>query len=390
MNPVDCRACGAETGPVIDFGPMPLAGDFRTPGERNELYPLAVDACGSCGLLQVRETVDPHVLFGPDYRYASSTVPSLVRHFQDYAAEDFGHGKGRLVLDVGCNDGILLEPLSKLGWRAAGVDASDNVAEMAREKGFDVHTGFFDSYCASLLTSEYGQFDVVTCSNVFAHNPDLRGFVDALDEVLKPGGEFWVEVQDAEAIYSNLYWDQFYHEHCFYWTPAALTRFLKSRGYGLVALKRTPMHGGAIRAMFSNDSMLLGMPRPPGFSVSRDDWLGFRGRALRSREAIIESVDVLAIGYAYGAAGRAVTLINWTGIADCLDFVVDGSPLRHGRAIPNTGIPIISEHEFFSKPRDSWCFVTAHDKIGDIRLKVETNLPGPHRFVVPLPEVRIT
>jgi len=148
------------------------------------------------------------------------------------------------------------------------------------------------------------------------------------------------------------------------------------------------MHGGAIRAVFSrtNSTSL-----PDERELTAADWAGFGARCRRSRDVIRSVFEALPLDHAYGAAGRAVTLINWTGIASRLSFAVDGSPLRYGRAIPNTGVPVISEAEFLKRREGSdWCFVAAHNYLADIRKKVDAAFPGrPLRYVTPLPHVAI-
>lgn len=372
------------------MGAMPLAGDFRASGERNELYPLAVDFCGRCGLPQVRETVDLSLLFNPTYSFASSTVPGLVRHFAAYA-ESVALPPGsrrRKLLEIGCNDGVFLERLRELGYDVVGVDASDNVAALARGKGLDVHTGFFDEGLAESLLAGYGPFDVITCSNVFAHIPDVNGFLSGVTRILATGGGFWVEVHSAHRLLEGLQWDCFYHEHCFYWTIHSLQRALQRHGLGLRAYETTPMHGGALRAVFSRQGPLV---PPVEREPTIDDWRRFGAACRRSRALVRTAISELPISYAYGAAGRAVTLINWTGIADRLRFVVDASPLRYGKVIPNTSVPVIPETEFLARPSGGdWCFVTAHNYLDDIRRKVEAALPERFiKFVTPLPHVSI-
>lgn len=388
-----CRACGGGAlYEVLDLGNMPLAGDFRAAGESNRLYPLAIDGCESCGVLQIRETVDQAILFNPKYCYSSSTVRGLVRHFENYAREVAlapGTIKPKHLLDIGCNDGIFLEPLSRVGYEVVGIDASENVALMARNKGFDVHVGFFNLETARRLNRQYGYFDIITCSNVFAHNFLLDEFIQAVDFLLDPkDGQFWVEVHSAYRLYEGLQWDCFYHEHCFYWTIQALQACLKKYGYNVKHYQTTNMHGGAIRAVFAKSNNSLEVMDK---QLTPYDWRRFAKQCLRSRKLIQETLEKLPICYAYGAAGRAVTLINWAGIEKKIDFVVDGSPLRFNKLIPNTNIPIISEDIFFKRPElNDWCFITAHNYFDEIRAKVQDGFPNKEiKFVTPLPYVAI-
>ena len=140
-----CRGCGAsELELMVDFGELPLAGGFL--GEEDvageQRYPLAVHVCGACALVQIVEPVDPDVLF-QDYSFSASTIAGLVRHFEGYADWLVGRFQPELVVEFGCNDGVLLEPLRRLGVRSVGVDVSENITELARERGHDVITGAF-------------------------------------------------------------------------------------------------------------------------------------------------------------------------------------------------------------------------------------------------------
>lgn len=388
-----CRACDSpDLFEILDMGQMPLAGDFQPLGQENKLYPLAIDGCARCGVLQVRETVNPDILFHPEYSYASSAVPGLVHHFQEYAREVEGLARDgqrkKVLLEIGCNDGVFLAPLREAGFRTVGIDASSNVVTMARAKGLDVHLGMFGRGTAYDLTRAYGQFDVVSCSNVMAHNPQIAEFLEAVDVCLKPRGEFWVEVHSAEHLHGGLQWDCFYHEHCFYWTLQSLSRVLAENGFGLARYKYTSMHGGAIRAVFCR---CAAKSPPPESELRVEDWVLFGRRCQRSREVIRACLSDLPIKYAFGAAGRAVTLINWSGVGERLEFVVDGSPLRAGKAIPNTRVPVISETEYFQKSDlNRWCFVTAHNYLAEIRRKVDGCWPNRGtRYVTPLPYVQI-
>jgi hypothetical protein len=146
------------------------------------------------------------------------------------------------------------------------------------------------------------------------------------------------------------------------------------------------MHGGGIRARFG----YKGNPSFSALSLSVEDWKEFARRAFRSRDVLRDSVAKLGLRYAYGAAGRAVTLINWAGLDEFLDYAVDGSPLRVGKAIPNTTMPIVSEAAFRkgNLQDHNWCFVTAHNYIESIKSKVRSWSPNM-RFVTPLPNVVI-
>src|SRR5688572_26127077 len=83
-----CRMCGSKKlTKVWNFGKTPMANAYILPKDvrKKELFaPLVVYKCQDCHLVQLRHVVDPKVLFG-NYLYVSSTSPSFVRHFEEYA-----------------------------------------------------------------------------------------------------------------------------------------------------------------------------------------------------------------------------------------------------------------------------------------------------------------
>ncbi len=397
ISKLACKACGeTDIFEILDLGNLPLAGDFRPLGEPNQLYPLAIDGCNACGLVQVREVVSPEILFGPDYSYASSSIQALVDHFEGYAKsvrQVSNIDQPCRLLEIGCNDGIFLAPLERYGYDVIGIDASDNVAELARSKGLRVYTGFFDDPLAKMLVDEYGFFDVVTCSNVFAHVPEIGSFLARIDSVLHPGhGEVWIEVQSTKSLYNNLQWDFFYHEHCFYWTIHSLERFLNSYGFKLLRFSETSMHGGGIRAMFTKSSEARSDLIISEVEATPTDWKQFAEACQHSRVVLYDVMSTLPIRVAFGAAGRATTLINWAGIGSFLDYAIDGNPLRIGKAIPGVNVPIISEADFLAQDSPPhWCLISAYSYFSEIRAKIKCAFPlDDTRLVVPLPNVTIT
>ena len=249
-TPFACRACGApDLELMIDFGELPLAGGFLDGAEeaaKEQRYPLVVHVCRNCALVQIVEPVDPDVLF-QDYSFSASTIPGLVRHFEDYAQWLVDRHRPEFVVEFGCNDGVLLSPLERLGVRAVGVDISANITELARERGHTAITGAFTPAVAEEIREEHGPADVVTGSNVFAHNADPETILEAARDVLKPGGVLALEFMYAGDLYEQVQWDTLYHEHLTFYALGTISRLLERNGFRAVHAERIPMHGGSLR-----------------------------------------------------------------------------------------------------------------------------------------------
>lgn len=400
-----CRVChGQRLLSFLDYGMVPLAGDFIWPDQVGEekVYPLDLVACQDCTLVQILNVVDAHTVFD-DYRYLSSVTKTLTQHFRDYARvlhERVLGSKTGLVVEFGCNDGVLLSPLKKLGIKAIGVDAAENVVHLAREKGLDVWHGFFGADIAQQLKNQHGPADVITASNVFAHIDDLDGVLRGVDQLLADDGTVIVEVHYLGNLLEQLQFDTVYHEHLCYYSVHAIQHLFGRFGFTITDVARLPMHGGAIR-VFARRSL----PAPPQSpNVERllklESLMGMKSETLYQqfgekvlvcRDAISDFVNERKQSgrtiAGYGAAGRATTLLNFCGLGqDTLDYIVDESPSRVGRCVPGIGVPIVSRSHFAAHPTDD-CLLTAWNYRQEIVNKEKQYLANGGTFLTPLPRI---
>jgi len=320
-------------------------------------------------------------VFHADYRYSSSTVAGLVRHFDEYSGWLSGHvAPGSRILEFGCNDGVLLERLKRRGFDCFGVDASDNIASLARAKGLEVETGFFEPELVR-RRSLAGRFDLVTCSNVFAHIHDVRETLSAVRQVLVKDGLFCIEVHDGDLLVREHQFDTVYHEHLSYFTADSLRRLLESNGFETVTVERTAMHGGGLRylARRSESTAPQAVGNAPVLSDIPED---FMTRAIqRCRQELLRLHGEFGPLAGYGAAGRSQMFINFTNSTGLFHCVYDDSPLRQGRFIAGSDIPI----KPYGGERGRCAVVLAWNYAGDISQKIKGRFD---RVVTLLPETR--
>lgn len=392
----NCRACNSvNLHSILNLGPLPLAGGFlasRDAFVKEQLYPLEIHCCGSCGLVQVLNPVDAEILF-QDYSFSSSTIKPLVDHFTAYAQWLSERLKPKIVVEFGCNDGVLLAPLEKAGIKAIGVDVSKNITDLARSRDLDVITGYFDSDVARSIRERVGPVDVITGSNAFAHNEHPESILEAANLALSEEGNLCLEFMYAGDLLEQLQWDTLYHEHLTFYTLSALQILLKRHGFHVVDAERLPMHGGSLRVCASRK------PKPAGAGVEQilqyeqqeklgevGTWQRFACESLR-RIGIVKDVFESLQGHhriwAYGAAGKATMWVNVCHM-DYLGGVVDTSSLRAGKFMPGTHTPIVFPEAFKAASPD-YVFITAWNYADPIRSK-ESWFKGT--WSVPLPELR--
>lgn len=393
-----CRGCGRPAVRVFfDLGLLPLAGAFLSSRDeipRERRYPLVISVCDQCGLVQIVDPVDPGILFH-DYAFATGTVPGLVAHFQSYAEWLTRRFRPSTVLEFGANDGTLLEALAKRGIRALGIDLAPNIAQMARAQGRDVIVGAFGPEMVDELRSHIGAPDVITGSNVFAHNAHPERILAAADSLLADDGVLCLEVMYAGDLLERLQWDTLYHEHLTFYSLRTLATLLGRHGFEVVRAERVPMHGGSLRIAAarvgrrSADDSVAQLERwenEVGLNLS-SMWDSFARESRRRIDvfgATMARLAKTASIWAYGAAGKATMWINVCHM-DYLEAVVDASPLRAGKLMPGSHTPIVSPQRFRMAYPD-YVFASAWNYLPAIRAN-EPQYDG--YWIVPLPEMRV-
>ena len=93
------------------------------------------------------------------------------------------YGTGRDILECGCGTGLILERLAEFGRRAAGVDLSPGMLELARSRGLEVKEA-----SVTALPFDDATFDVTCSFKVLAHVPEIELALKEMVRVTRPGG----------------------------------------------------------------------------------------------------------------------------------------------------------------------------------------------------------
>jgi len=401
-----CRSCGyPELTQVLDLGLSPIADRLVSADRLEEpepRFPLEVVFCPKCSLLQIRETVDPEILFCEDYPYYSSFSDELVSHSRANVLElieSRALGSQSLVIEVASNDGYLLRHYRERGVPVLGIDPADGPARAAEAVGVPTLGTFFTQALAGHLAAEGRRADVIHANNVLAHVADTNGFVAGLAELVQGDGVVVIEVPYVKDLIDHVEFDTIYHQHLCYFSVTALDSLFRRHGLYLNGVRRLPIHGGSLRLYVEpreriGDSVseLLRLERESG--VDRlDYYLGFARRVERVRMELLALLRGLKGEgrriAAYGAAAKACTLLNTVGIGrDLVDYVVDRNVHKHGRYMPGQRQPIFGVERLLEDQPD-YCLLLAWNFATEIAAQQSEYQRRGGRFIVPIPETRI-
>lgn len=353
-----CRGCGeTQLASILDLGAQPIAnelsGDSSVP---DPTFPLHLRVCETCGLGQLGEFVPPERLFAEDYPYFSSVSQSWLAHaaaYADQVIESQGLGSDDLVVEVASNDGYLLEQFARRGIRVLGVEPAAAVAHAARSKGVRTVEAFFGVSVAERIVGEHGQPGLVAANNVMAHVPDLRDFIGGLSLLCGDDTVITVENPSFVELLTSRLFDTVYHEHFSYLSAHSVARAVGSFGLELFRVERLPTHGGSNRYWLGRSGR-NGVEPSVGATMAAElgaglldprAWTSFRSESLGAVAGFRTWLDAARASgrrvAGYGAAAKGNTLLNAAGArADDLVMVVDGSPLKQGKLLPGSKIPI--------------------------------------------------
>ena len=247
-----CRTCDAAIEPFMSFGKMPIANGFLDPEDFTSVYffELKPGFCEHCFTFQILEQPDPEKMFHHNYAFFSRTSKRMVSHFKSYAdwvKEEFLSTPDPFVVEIGSNDGSMMENFSKEGIRHLGVEPSANVAEEARKYGVNTLCSFFNLATAEKIVSEHGPADALIAANVMCHIPDLHGVVRGADHLLKPEGVLIFEEPYLGDMIENTAYDQIYDEHVYMFSARSVKNIFGRYGFELIDAKPQSTHGGSMR-----------------------------------------------------------------------------------------------------------------------------------------------
>jgi len=356
-----CRLCDAPLQHLmVDLGPSPLCESYVAPEDyyRPEpFWPIRAFVCDRCFLVQVPELVSGEAIYS-DYAYFSSFSDSWLAHTRSYvdaAIVRFGLGEDSQVVEIASNDGYLLQYLVGAGIPAMGIEPAANIAEVAIEKGIDTIVRFFGSDLARELAADGVRADLMIANNVIGHVPALNDFVSGMKLLLADRGSITVEIPHLMKTMEGNQFDQIYQEHYSYWSLLALRRVFDAHDLVVYDVDEIPTHGGSVRVYVRHEAdeskpvadaveSLLEREREAGYA-DLTTYAAFGERVAETKRQILEFlIQAKREGkriVGYGAPGKGNTLLNYCGVReDFLDYTVDRNPVKQGKYLPGTRIPI--------------------------------------------------
>jgi hypothetical protein len=403
-----CRACkSTNLYMFLPLGDHPPANAFLTPAQAAKgpqpVFPLDVTACLNCGVVIVPDMLPPD--FFQDYHYVPSASATMHAHFANFAKlvkERHAGGSGKLVVDIGCNDGLFLKACADLGVDTLGVEPAANIAAMARAKGLEIVNEYFGADNAHAIKAKYGPATVITTTNTFNHIDDLHAFMRGVDVLLDEGGTFIVEVPQALELVEKNEFDTVYHEHMSTFSVTSLAKLYRFFGMRIVQVDVLPIHGGSMRvsaqrrpesaAEVPEVQRWLDLERDHGLFKS-ETYDALAARVHRIRTELLDLLHGLkAQGKrlaGYGAPAKGNTLLNYYGIGpDLLEYLADRNHLKQGKLSPGMLIPVVPAERVLETQPD-YLLILAWNFGDEIMQQQAEYQRRGGKFILPIPTPQV-
>jgi hypothetical protein len=404
-----CRSCGHEKFlDIISLGSQYVTNFIEGSNDGHEKYPLKLLLCEKCNLLQLKHNIPPESMWGDQYWYKSgisTTIKNDLRNIVESVIKIKELNEGDIVIDIGCNDGTLLEGY-KENLKRVGFEPSKNVANESSAKGLKVINDFFNS---EKFKKEFGEkkAKVITAISMFYDLDDPNKFLEDIIECLDREGLFVIQQNYLLTMLENNAFDNICHEHREYYSLSSLKKLLEKHNLEVFDVSQNEINGGSIRTYIK----IKGNENLKGFKgaeerikeiedeelrVGLNTLKPYREFAERIENVKKELLDFILEEkkkgkkfWVYGASTRGNVALQYFGLnQELIEGIVDKNPDKEGKKTIGSLIPIHNPKRIYEDKPDYLIIMIWYFAEEVIKQERRFSNQGG-KFIVPLPEFKV-
>lgn len=399
-----CRLCKSKVIKVLKLNPTPLANNLEKNLKKSlntKFYNLDLFRCVKCFHVQLGLVINENVLFN-NYLYRTGISKEFHKHFDKYAADLSKNKKIKnTIVEIGSNDGILLDYFLKRGYDTIGVEPARNLKKYNNKK-HKIFSEFFTSKTVKKIQSVSKNIDFIVANNVFAHIDDLEKVILNCTKLMTKETILCFEVSYLREVLNKNLFDTIYHEHLDYHHLKPLENFFKKKGLCLFDAKVINSHGGSIRIYVkrNNDNLMISSRLKKLIKI--EDNLGLNSKKTNIFKIFENSINHIRkdlifkikkfkktkiIGF--GVPAKLVTLFFQLGLNEISILnLIDDNELKQNKFLPGTDIKIMPK-KILEKKQKALIIIFAWNVAVSILKKINKQYPKKFKFLIPLPSVKI-
>jgi hypothetical protein len=272
---------------------------------------------------------------------------------------------------------------------------------LAADAGIETLNMFFDEQSSAFIKHRYGSADVLLGRHVFAHIPEIHGFVRGLKNLVSSQGVIAIEAPYIIDFVEKTEFDTIYHEHYSYLSVRSMSYLFNIHGMELFDVERVSIHGGSIVYFIghkgahpvsgnvehsAHDELSKGLDR-------EDAYLRFAERTAKIKQDLTTLLQSLRGSgkrvAAYGAPAKGNTLLNYCGITtDLVAYTVDKSPYKQNLYTPGARLFVYPPEKLLQDQPD-YVLLLAWNFAEEIMEQQKAYRDAGGKFIIPIPEVKV-
>jgi hypothetical protein len=329
-------------------------------------YPINLLLCKRCGLSQLQHTVDPKVLY-LNYLYETKSSYYLKLHFKNlanYLIKKYNLNNSSFVIDIGSNDGTLLNNLKKKKIKVLGIEPATKIAQLSKKKNIPTVNNFFSQELANKIKKKYGPADLILANNVFANVHNINDWMKGIDELLNEKGTYVFESYYLKSLLKNKVFDFIYHEHISSFSLRPIIFLAKKYNMTLFDCEKISSKGGSLRYHITKRNIkktnrlkkeIYSEKLFNLYSKKNYNYLLKKKKIMKKKFELFlnKKKNINLIGL--GASISCITLIYDFKIEDKFKYLLDDNKIKTGLFSPGTNIKVLSLKNY--KPNKDDVFV---------------------------------
>ena len=367
-----CRICySKKLVRYLNLGKHPFSNSFLKYNEikKEKKFPLVVVLCKNCGLSQLSIIPNTKFIFSR-YDYLSSSSKALSNHYRKLVnklLEKYKILPKDTVLDIGCNDGVLLQHYPKNFTNIIGIEPSD-ASKHIKQKRIKLLNKFFNYKTSKEYLKKFRKPKVVTITNVLAQISDLNQFTKSLQNLISKETLIALEFPYLPYMIEKGLFDLIYHEHLSYFSLTPLKFLFKKFGIKIINFEKINFgaSGPALRLFLSKENSKHRISKKVIKQIKYEKKWGINKIKKyklfdKNTNAKISKIKKIVYkkylqGFKIGcftASAKGNTLLNSLNLKkNVIEFASENNIKKIDKYTPGTHIKIVSDENFLKKKID--------------------------------------
>ena len=391
-----CRLCDNQSLEFIFSIGNQYINDFVTEDRINKgrRAPLDIVYCAQCDLTQLKHTAPQDLLYSRQYWYRSGVTDTMKRELKDIVDDvinrvDFNAED--IVLDIGANDGTMLEYFPDITTTVGCEPANNLVQELSSRCDIVIHDFWSEAaYLDSLKDIHNKKAKVVCAIGMFYDLDDPISFVSDIEKVLDDDGIFVAQLMTLAPMLEKNDLGNICHEHIEFYSYKSLVYMYEKCGLEITDISENNVNGGSHRIFarkYRNGSIDYSE------QTGKEDLLDFKKRIDKIKEQCLNFLETAKkegkTTHVYGASTKGNVILQYFDIdTNLIEYAAERSPEKYGRYTVGSWIPIISEDESRNIQPDYY-FVLPWAFFDEMYKRESEWRSKGGKFIVPFPDFRV-